>query len=234
MFVGVTRRRARRPGKSSFRNFGMEIVVELVIGTKAWSTWSMRPWLVLMRAGAPFRETLIQLRQENDQSGAAIRGHSPSGLVPAFKDGDLTIWDSLAICEYLAEQFEGLWPIDPTARALARAATAEMHAGFAALRREHPMDLAATPAAPGSVAISEAAAGNILRIVTLWNEMLSRFDGAFLAGDWSIADAFFTPVATRFRTYGVRLAEYGDHGAAQAYSERLLSTPEFLAWEEET
>lgn len=202
--------------------------MELVIGTKRWSTWSMRPWLVLKHTGAPFSETLIELRQENDMSAAAIAGHSPSGLVPVLKDGDLVIADSLAICEYLAERFPGLWPDDPAARALARSAAAEMHSGFASLRGECPMALEAEISA---VELSEATQANVRRIVTLWRGMLDRFGGPFLGGPWSIADAFYTPVASRFRTYGVRLSDYGDDGSAGEYSARLLGTPEFLAWE---
>lgn len=204
--------------------------MELVIGTKAWSTWSMRPWLALKRTGADFTETLIALRQENDRSEADIRVHSPSGLVPALKDGDLTIVDSLAICEYLAEKFPQarLWPEDAGARALARAAAAEMHSGFQSLRGECPMDL---NAAPKTVTLSEATHKNIRRITHLWSEMLARHGGPFLAGEWSIADAFYTPVATRFRTYGVKLSDFGDAGRCGEYAERLLETPEFLAWE---
>lgn len=201
--------------------------MELVIGTKAWSSWSMRPWLAAKRAGAEFTETVVELRQ-GARSEAAIRPHSPSGLVPALKDGAVTVWDSLAICEYLAERHPGLWPQDPAARALARAAAAEMHAGFASLRGECPMDLAAEPKV---ATLSEATHKDIRRIVALWNQLLSRFGGPFLAGGWSIADAFYTPVATRFRTYGVLLSDFGDTGPAGAYAERLLEQPEFLAWE---
>jgi glutathione S-transferase len=202
--------------------------MELVIGTPKWSTWSMRPWLVLKRTGAEFAQTIVQLRQEQGLTEAEILPHSPSGLVPALKDGGLTVWDSLAICEYLAERFPGLWPADAQARALARAAAAEMHSGFSSLRGECPMDL---EAAPKAVALSPATAKDIRRIVALWGDLLARSGGPFLAGEWSIADAFYTPVATRFRTYGVRLSDYGDEGAAGAYAARLLETPEFLAWE---
>jgi glutathione S-transferase len=202
--------------------------MELVIGTKAWSTWSMRPWLAAKRAGAAFDETLVQLRQEDNATEAAILPHSPSGLVPVLKDGDLVIGDSLAICEYLAEKHPGLWPAGEAARALARAAAAEMHSGFASLRGECPMDLAAEPRV---AELSAATQKDVRRIVALWSGMLRRFGGPFLAGDWSIADAFYTPVATRFRTYGVRLSDYGDAGEAAEYAARLLQQPEFLEWE---
>jgi len=202
--------------------------MQLVVGTRRWSTWSMRPWLVLKRSGLPFTDTLVELRRDGE-TAEAIRPHSPSGLVPVLKDGDLTIWDSLAICEYLAERAPGLWPADPAARAQARAAAAEMHAGFASLRGECPMDLTAPPR---DVELSEATHKDIRRIVDLWSELLARYGGPFLAGGWSIADAFFTPVATRFRTYGVKLSDFGDAGPCGQYAERLLETPEFRAWEE--
>ena len=201
--------------------------MQLVIGTKRWSTWSMRPWLALTHAGAPFEEVLIELRQELNASAEAIRPLSPSGLVPALRDGDLVIWDSLAICEYAAERYPGLWPADPAARAQARAAAAEMHSGFSSLRAECPMAL---DAEPSRVELSAAAEKDVRRIVALWRGMLERWGGPFLAGSWSIADAFYTPVATRFRTYGVQLGDYGDDGTAAAYAERLLATPEFMSW----
>ncbi|OYW99055.1 MAG: glutathione S-transferase [Caulobacter vibrioides] len=204
--------------------------MELVIGTKRWSTWSLRPWLVLKRAGVDFAEIEIALRR-GDATGDEIGRVSPSRLAPALRDGDLVIWDSLAICEYLAEKYPEakLWPDDPALRALGRSACAEMHSGFQALRSECPMAL---DEAPRAFELSEAAEKNVRRIVALWTALLARSHGPFLLGAWSIADAFYTPVATRFRTYGVKLADYGDAGAAQAYSERLLETPEFLAWEE--
>ncbi len=204
--------------------------MELVIGTKRWSTWSLRPWLALKRTGAPFTETLIALRQADHQTEAAILPHSPSGMVPALKDGDLLVWDSLAICEYLAEKFPDarLWPADPALRALARAAASEMHSGFQSLRGECPMAL---EMAPKVATLSEATQKNIRRIVALWSELLTRSGGPFLAGEWSIADAFYAPVATRFRTYGVHLSDYGDDGRCGTYMTRLLATPEFLEWE---
>jgi glutathione S-transferase len=203
--------------------------MEIVIGTKVWSSWSLRPWLALKRTGEPFTETLVQLREVGTSEEAAKR--SPSGRVPVLIDGDLTIWDSLAICEYLAERFPAakLWPDDVAKRALGRAAVAEMHSSFGSLRGECPMDLSLRH----EIELSEATHDDIRRIVKLWSELRERFgaDGPFLLGAWSIADAFYTPVATRFRSYGVQLSDFGDRGYAGAYSELLLEQPEYLEWE---
>ncbi len=202
--------------------------MQLVIGDKSYSTWSMRPWLVLKRAGLDFNEIKVRLRQEDTK--AQILVHSPSGQVPLLKVDGLALWDSLAICEYLADRHPeaALWPDDPVARALGRAAASEMHGGFSSLRGECAMDLLAEPAAHG---LSEATRANIRRIVGLWSSLLERFGGPFLLGErWSIADAFYTPVATRFRTYGVLPSDHGDTGPAGAYAERLLQQPEFLEW----
>jgi len=203
--------------------------MELVIGTKAWSTWSLRPWLVLKRTGVDFKEIEVALRQ-GETTSAEIGKISPTKLAPALKDGDLVVWDSLAICEYLAEKFPeaNLWPADPGLRALGRSISAEMHSGFQSLRGECPMAL---DEASRKLDISEATQKDVRKIVERWNQLLKRSGGPFLLGEWSIADAFFTPVATRFRTYEIHLSDYGDTGAAGAYAERLLETPEFLEWE---
>jgi glutathione S-transferase len=203
--------------------------MELVIGDKAWSSWSMRPWLVLKKAGAEFSEIAVPLRQ-GVRTEAAIAPHSPSGHVPVLKDGGLTIWDSLAICEYVAEKFPraGLWPQDPAARALARSAAAEMHSGFASLRGECPMDLRAEPKV---AELSEATHKDLRRIARLWNDLLQRHGGPWLGGgEWGIVDAFYTPVASRLWTYGARLSDFGDSGRGGEYAQRLLERPEFLAW----
>ena len=203
--------------------------MEIVIGSKLWSTWSLRAWLVLKRTGQPFTETLIALRRPETE--AEIAPHSPSGKIPALKDGELVVWDSLAIAEYLADKFADarLWPADPVRRALGRAAAAEMHSGFPSLRGECPMDLGLRT----QIELSEATAADIRRIVRLWSDLRGRFsaDGPFLLGSWSIADAFYAPVATRFRSYGVKPSDYGDAGAAGAYAEALLDEPGFKAWE---
>jgi len=204
------------------------VPMEIVIGTKKWSSWSLRPWLALKRTGAEFKETLVELRQVGT-SDAQIAQHSPSRLVPVLKDDDLVIWDSLAICEYLHEKHPAalLWPADPALRALGRSAAAEMHSGFTSLRGECPMELETRK----TVSISEATQNDVRKIVERWNQLLKRSGGPFLLGDWSIVDAFYTPVATRFRTYGIHLSDHGDAGPAGAYGERLLETPEYLAWE---
>lgn len=204
--------------------------MKLVIGDKNWSTWSMRPWLVLKRARVPFEEVMIPLRQ-GEVTAAQIAKVSPSGKVPALIEGDLVIWDSLAICEYLADVY-ALWPRDGVTRALARSATAEMHSGFQALRNECPMDLSLRTV----IEPSEAVAKETRRAVTLWRDLRSRYAkaGPFLVGEWSIADAFFTPLATRFESYGVDLAAHGDDdGTAQRYMSILLAQPEYLEWRED-
>jgi glutathione S-transferase len=203
--------------------------MQLVIGTRKWSSWSMRPWLVLKHAGAAFDETLVQLREF--ETAPALLQYSISGQCPVLTDGDLTVWDSLAICEYLADRHPGLWPQDVAARALGRAACALMHSGFQSLRGECPVDLAAPVQ---TLELTEATQADVRQMVRLWRELRARFDaeGPFLLGAWSIADAYFTPVATRFRTYGVNLVDYGDDdGEASAYGERLLQQPEYLEWE---
>jgi glutathione S-transferase len=204
--------------------------MELVIGTKRWSSWSMRPWLVLRRAGLEFAETLIELRRD-ERSTAEIAVHSPTGYVPVLKFEGAVVWDSLAICEYVADRYPeaALWPADPVRRAQARSATAEMHSGFAALRSECPMDLPLRE----TRTLSDAAAADVRRIVSLWSELRrdAAGNGAFLFGEWGIVDAFYTPVATRFRSYGVDLAAHGDRGGAAEYASALLATPDFIAWE---
>jgi glutathione S-transferase len=208
----------------------MEDRVELLIGDKRYSSWSLRPWLVLKHVEAPFTETLIRLRRPETRDEILAAG-SPTGQIPVLKDGEAVVYDSLAICEYLAEAFPdaGLWPADALARTAARSAAAEMHAGFHSLRGECPMDLELDE----TMTLSEATHVDIRRIVALWSGLRERFgrNGPFLFGAWTIADAFYTPVATRFRSYGVQLSDFGDRGPAGAYAEALLETPAFKAWE---
>ena len=206
----------------------------LILGNKAYSSWSLRGWLLLKRSGATFEELVVPL----DRPGfkAEILAHSPSGRVPALEAGALTVWDSLAIAEFLHERYPeaGLWPEDPAARAVARAVTAEMHAGFAELREHLPMDLKRAPMAPGGYHTGDGAlAADIARIAEIWTGCHTRFgavhpgNGRFLFGGFGAADAFYAPVATRLRSYGVAL-----EGAAAAYRDALLAWPDLVAWTE--
>ncbi len=201
----------------------------LVIGDKAWSSWSLRPWLAAKVARIPFREAQIRLRRRD--TAEEIARHSPSGRVPVLKRGALAIWDSLAICEYLAEiaSEARLWPEDASARAVARSVSAEMHSGFHALRKEFPMDFHARVEGH---ARSDQAQTDIARIAAIWRECRRGFgaSGPFLFGAFTIADAMYAPVATRFRTYGVDLAAFGDDGSAAAYAQTLLAMPEMQEW----
>jgi glutathione S-transferase len=205
---------------------------ELVIGDKRWSSWSLRPWLLLKVFGIPFREKLIRLRQHG--TTAELAAHSPSGKIPLLKTGGLLIWDSLAIAEFVAEEHPGkpIWPADRAKRAVARAVSAEMHSGFYSLRTAMPMDfLNVHPARP----IEADVEADIRRIVALWTECRQRHGegGDFLFGAFSAADAMFAPVATRFRSYSVALGELGDgDGLAARYAQAVLDLPEMAEWGE--
>ena len=203
---------------------------ELVIGNKCWSSWSLRSWLAMRHAGLPFREINVRLRRP--ESKAEILRHSPSGKVPALLTDGLVIWDSLAILEYLAEAHPDakLWPADAKARGIARAAAAEMHSGFAALREHCSMELLArTPVA----AVPDNVAADVTRIVALWRDCRRRFgaSGPLLFGGFTAADAMYAPVASRFRTYLPDLSPYGDDGTAQAYVEAIFALPAMAEWE---
>lgn len=196
----------------------------LYIGNKNYSSWSLRPWLALKQAGIPFDEIVVPLYRP--ESKAAILEFSPSGKVPALQRGELLVWDSLAICEYLAEAFPAarLWPSGPAARAAARSASAEMHSGFQALRAQLPMNVRAhLPGRP----LSPEAAAEIARVAALWRDCRSRFatGGDFLFGAFTIADAMYAPVVSRFRTYAVALPP-----DAQAYRDALLGLPAMQEW----
>lgn len=209
--------------------------MELIVGPRLFSTWSLRPWLVLRRAGAVFETREVWYRSEAEK--AELRRLSPSGFVPLLKVEGETIWDTLAISEWAAERYPEakLWPVDPTARALARSATAEMHSGFHALRDlcgmgpDHPMAGEARAEAPSDLGLDR----DLARLVVLWTQMRERFGagGPWLFGDWSIADAFFTPVAARVRHFQIDLSAHGDDGTAAAYVAALLDQPHFREWE---
>jgi glutathione S-transferase len=198
----------------------------LVIGNKNYSSWSMRPWVAAVAAGIPFTEVRVLLDQPD--TFANIARFSAAGRVPVLLAGEMTIWDSLAICEYLAEQFpdKHLWPQDVAARALARSVVAEMHSGFPDLRMAMSMNIKAKLPGRGRTPGAQADIG---RICEIWEECLARFGHhRFLFGDFSIADAFYAPVVMRFKTYGVALAP-----ALQAYCDRMQAHPAVARWVEE-
>lgn len=196
----------------------------LVIGNKNYSSWSLRPWLVLRQAGIPFAEVRIPLYRPD--SAAALARWTPSGLVPLLQDGDLKVWDSLAICEYLAERFpeQRLWPREPAARAVARSVSAQMHAGFSALRQAMPMNLRGHY--PGRGRTPECLK-EIEQVLALWGDCRARFGGGgeFLFGHFTIADAMYAPVVLRFQSYQVPL-----EGVARAYAEAVLALPTLREW----
>jgi glutathione S-transferase len=196
----------------------------LVIGNKNYSSWSMRPWVAMAAFGIPFQEVRVLLDQ--DDTANRICSYSASGRVPVLLAGEeMTIWDSLAICEYLAEQFPELhlWPQDVAARAMARSVCAEMHAGFSDLRNSMSMNIRASYPGKGRTPGTQADIG---RISEIWEECLSRFGHhQFLFGEFSIADAYYAPVVMRFRTYGVSLAP-----ALDAYCQRVLAHPAVARW----
>jgi glutathione S-transferase len=211
------------PGLSQTLAAARQPGLTLVIGNKNYSSWSMRPWLALVAFGIPFKEVMVLLDRADTASN--IAAHSAGGKVPVLLAGLTTVWDSLAICEYLAEQFpeQHLWPQDVAARATARAICAEMHSGFGGLRSAMSMNIKARFPGRGRTAAAQADIG---RISEIWEECLSRFGHhEFLFGDFSIADAFFAPVVMRFRTYGVALAP-----ALNAYCERVLAHPAVARW----
>jgi glutathione S-transferase len=200
--------------------------LRLVIGNKNYSSWSMRPWVLMKAFGIPFKEINILLGQPD--TSLQIAEYSASGRIPILLAGEITVWDSFAICEYLAEQFpeKALWPKDVAARAMARSICAEMHSGFAALRTAMPMNIRANFHGKGRTAGSQADIG---RISEIWENCFSKFGHHhFLFGDFSIADAYYAPVVMRFRTYDVSLAP-----ALQAYAERVAAHPAVSRWIEE-
>lgn len=201
----------------------------LVIGNKTTSSWSLRPWLALKQAGLEFEEIRINLRAPEKKE--QIRAHSPAGRVPVLWAGDFMIWDSLAIFEYIAERHpeKGLWPANTDARAVARSASAEMHSGFQALREHCPMQILLREPKAEHI---EPVQTNIRRIVGLWKDCRRRFgaDGPFLFSSFTIADAMYAPVASRFRTYVDDLGAFDDDGTAAAYVDALFELPAMDEW----
>jgi glutathione S-transferase len=198
--------------------------MKLVIGNKVYSSWSLRPWLVLKAFGIPFEEVVVPLRAANTRD--LILPHSPSGKVPALTDGDMTVWESLAVIEYLADRFpdHSIWPRDITARAHARCISTEMHAGFMELRKACSMDVTKS-FAPRTR--SAAVMADVARIEAIFAEARSRFAGTrpFLYGGFSAADAMYAPVLTRLRTYAIPVS-----AATQTYMDAVLGHPAYYEW----
>lgn len=196
----------------------------LVIGNKNYSSWSLRSWLVLKYFEIPFTEILIPLYKPGSRE--TILRHSPSGKVPALIQNGITVWESIAICEYIAELFpeKKLWPQGLEARTVARSISAEMHAGFQSLRQNMPMNCRASHQGKGRGAGVDE---DIQRIISIWRECRERFgkDGEFLFGDFTIADAMYAPVVTRFKTYDVKLS-----GVEKNYCNTILELPAMQEW----
>jgi glutathione S-transferase len=197
----------------------------IYIGNKNYASWSLRAWLALKSTTVDFDEVLIPLYQATSKE--TLLKYSPSGRVPALHHGDTVVWDSLAICEYLADSFPnfGLWPKDPAARAVARAASAEMHSGFQALRQQFPMNVRSS--FPGREFSPEAQA-DINRVMAIWRTCRTRFgegNGDFLFGGFTIADAMYAPVVTRFLTYKIELER-----EAEQYCETIMALPAMREW----
>lgn len=198
--------------------------LSLVIGNKNYSSWSLRPWMLLRQLGIPFEE--VQVRLDTPSFKDDVAHYGPSGRVPVLRHGNVTVWDSLAICEYVAEFAGRGWPEKREARAVARSISAEMHSGFFNLRMEWPMNARArnrrTPMTPGLEA-------DIDRVDVIWNECRGRFGtnggGPWLFGPFSVADAMFAPVALRFNTYSAQVSE-----TARWYIATVLESPAIQAW----
>ena len=206
-------------------------MLQLYIGNKNYSSWSMRPWVLLRQAGIAFDEVLVRFDSFDETSEFKQRIHavSPTGKVPVLVDGDLAVWDTLAIAEYLAERYphRGLWPTDVRARAVARSVCAEMHSGFTALRSACPMNIEARLPEAGALIWRDNAAvrADVDRLISLWTELLDNHGGSLLFGGFSIADAFFAPVCARLVTYALPLPPH-----ITAYVDQVMALPGVQAW----
>jgi glutathione S-transferase len=205
--------------------------MQLYIGNKNYSSWSMRPWVLLKQAGIAFDEVMTRFDSfEADSSfKREITRLSGAGRVPLLVDDGLVVWDTLAIAEYVAERFPDrkLWPVDRAARARARSVCAEMHSGFGAMRNHFGMNIEAALPEVGARVLKEQAdvRADVERIVSIWSELLAQYEGPMLFGEFSIVDAYFAPVVMRFRTYGVPLP-----APLSAYGERVAALPGVAAW----
>lgn len=197
---------------------------ELYIANKNYSSWSLRPWVLMREGGIDFDEHLVHFSQgPGGASWTAFRKFSPSGRVPCLRDGERVVWDSLAIVEYLAEKHPGVWPSQDGARAWARCAAAEMHSSFATLRDRCTFNAGIRVRIDN---FGDALNQDIARIGELWSEGLSQFGGPFLAGKaFTAVDAFYAPVVFRVQTYGLKL-----NAAADAYASRMLALPSMRSW----
>ncbi|MPM82846.1 Glutathione S-transferase YfcF [bioreactor metagenome] len=206
-------------------------MLKLYIGNKNYSSWSMRPWVLLKQAGIPFEEVLVRFDSfdAGSQFKAALGDVSPTGKVPVLVDGDLTVWDTLAIAEYVAEKFpeKKLWPQDAKARANARSICAEMHSGFGALRSHFPMNIEAHLPDVGALVLRDqpGVQADLQRLVQMWSSLLDQHGGPMLFGDFSIADAFFAPVCMRIASYALPVPEN-----IAAYIQRVQALPGVAAW----
>ncbi|MEN9537905.1 MAG: hypothetical protein RLZZ126_140 [Pseudomonadota bacterium] len=207
---------------------------KLYIGNKNYSSWSMRPWVLLKQAGIPFEEVMVRFDDmaESSPFKQAIRQVSPTGRVPVLVDGDVVVWDSLAIAEHVAERFpdKGIWPSAPAARAQARSACAEIHAGFGALRNFCGMNIEASLPEVGTIVMRDQAGvrADLARIVELWGGLLQQHGGPMLFGSFTSADAYFAPVCMRIRTYALPVPP-----AVAAYVERVAKLSAVKAWIED-
>jgi glutathione S-transferase len=197
-------------------------VLKLVIGNKRYSSWSMRPWILMKEFRLPFEEVIVPLYREESKS--ALLAQSPAGKVPVLRDGDMNVWDSLAIVEYLADLYPNLliWPQERETRAHARALACEMHSGFAALRSECPMNFGRSPQ-PAS--LTEAARADADRIGAAWRGALARYGGPFLFGQFGAVDAMFAPVVQRFESYMVPVSDEARH-----YMHAIKSLASWQEW----
>ncbi len=206
-------------------------MLKLTIGNKNYSSWSMRPWVLLRQTGIPFEEILVRFDafDAGSQFKQALAGLTPTGKVPVLQDDALVIWDTLAIAEYLAEQFpeKQLWPKDKAARARARSVCAEMHAGFSALRSHCPQNIEASLPEVGALIWRDqpAVRADVERLVAMWSGLLQAHGGPLLFGSFTIVDAYFAPVCMRLKTYGLPVPP-----AISAYVERVAALPGVAAW----
>ncbi|NPC55946.1 glutathione S-transferase family protein [Caenimonas soli] len=221
-------------------------MLKLYIGNKNYSSWSMRPWVLLKQAGMPFQEVMVRFDslEEGSAFKTTIESINPVGRVPVLMDDGLAVWDTLAIAEYVAEKFpeKQLWPQDAKARARARSVCAEMHAGFAALRSACPMNIEASLPQAGALVWRDqpAVRKDVQRIVSMWTELLEEHKGPMLFGEFSIADAYFAPVCMRLKNYALpvpgHITDYvrrvGALSGVKAWIEDALAEKDFVVFDE--